>query len=152
MKTPNVPGLPNPNDAPDSRTALLTEAANDAVETVVRSDPGSRKRKRGEYTSYDEDIRAKIARYSIDNGVAKTSRKFSADMGRKVSESTVRSMRDQYITLKKTSVSEPSALPKSPRGNPLLLGNQLDGEVQDWIRKVRVHGGVINSRIVMLSG
>ena len=31
----------------------------------------------------------------------------------------------------------------------LLLGNQRDGEVQDWIQKVQVHGGVINSRIYM---
>jgi hypothetical protein len=29
-----------------------------------------------------------------------------------------------------------------------LLGN-LDGDVQEWIRKVRLNGGVINSRIVL---
>ncbi|CAC5358497.1 unnamed protein product [Mytilus coruscus] len=35
-----------------------------------------------------------------------------------------------------------------PHGNPLLLGD-LDTKVQDWIRKVRINGGVINARIGM---
>ena len=44
--------------------------------------------------------------------------------------------------------TELATLPHSPRGNPLLLGD-LDTKVQDWIRKVRINGGVINARIVM---
>lgn len=44
--------------------------------------------------------------------------------------------------------TELSSLPHSPRGNPLALG-ALDDNVQDWIRKVRLNGGVINTRIVM---
>lgn len=39
-------------------------------------------------------------------------------------------------------------LPRFPRGNPLLLGS-LDGGVQNWVKKVRLNGGVINLRIVM---
>jgi len=39
-------------------------------------------------------------------------------------------------------------LTKSPRGNPLLLGN-LDDDLKKWIRNIRKNGGVINSRIVM---
>ena len=41
-----------------------------------------------------------------------------------------------------------TTLPKSPRGNPLLLGDH-DADVQQWIRRVRLSGGVINNRIVM---
>jgi hypothetical protein len=42
-----------------------------------------------------------------------------------------------------------ASLPKSPRGKPLLLGEKLDEEVQNWIRKVRLNGEVVNARIVM---
>jgi len=54
----------------------------------------SRKRKRGAYGRY-------IAKYAINNGVMKASRKFTADMGAKVNESTVRSIRDAYLKVKK---------------------------------------------------
>ena len=53
----------------------------------------SRKRKRGEYSHYDDETRAKIARYTIDNRVMKASRKFSAEHGSKVYESTVHGIR-----------------------------------------------------------
>ena len=44
--------------------------------------------------------------------------------------------------------TEISSLPHSPRGYPLALGD-LDDNVKDWIRKVRLNGCVINTRIVM---
>ena len=43
---------------------------------------------------------------------------------------------------------EMTSLPKSPRGNPLLLCDH-DADIQQWIRRVRLSGGVINNRIVM---
>ena len=123
VSSPTVPGLPDPRNMADDREAMLTHTANSAVETVVMAEKpsASRKRKRGEYSVYDDDMRAKIAKYSIDNGVAKASRKFSSDLGRKVSETTVRSMRDSLIKLKKTNIdmnSDPTSLPKSPTGKP----------------------------------
>lgn len=57
-------------------------------------------------------------------------------------------MRDSYVKIKKVSMTEPKDLPKSPRGNPLLLGN-LDSDVQSWVKNVRLSGGVVNSRILM---
>ncbi|CAG2246019.1 unnamed protein product [Mytilus edulis] len=145
-RTPVTPGLPDPADCISTQDALIVQTANDAVDTVVSAP--SRKRKRGDYINYDEETRAKIARYAVDNGVARASRKFTSDLGRKVSETTIRSMRDTYVKLKKKVGTELATLPHSPRGNPLLLGD-LDTKVQDWIRKVRINGGVINARIVM---
>lgn len=84
-----------------------------------------------------------------------------ANSGIKVSESTVRSIRDRYLRARKASGmsyyliifkllldSHLAALPKSPGGNSLMLGS-LDSEVQNWIRQVRHNGGVINLRIVL---
>lgn len=150
VSSPTVPGLPDPVTMSDCRESLLTQTANSAVETVIKSGApcASRKRKRGEYSCYDDETRAKIARFAVDNGVAKAARKFSNSLGKKVSETTVRSMRDSYVKIKKVSMTEPKDLPKSPRGNPLLLGN-LDSDVQSWVKNVRLSGGVVNSRILM---
>lgn len=80
---------------------FMFQTANDAVEERVREE-ASRKRKRGAYCTYDDETRAKIARYAIDNGVMKASRKFTTDLGTKVNESTVRSIKASYLKAKKT--------------------------------------------------
>ncbi|CAC5423080.1 unnamed protein product [Mytilus coruscus] len=98
-RTPVTPGLPDPADCNSTHDVLIVQTANDAVDTVVSAP--SRKRKRGDYNNYDDETRAKIARYAVDNGVARASRKFTSDLGRKVSETTIRSMRDTYVKLKK---------------------------------------------------
>ncbi|CAC5367169.1 unnamed protein product [Mytilus coruscus] len=49
---------------------------------------------------------------------------------------------------KRSGGGDIEVLPRSPRGNPLLLGH-LDNDVQQWILNVCKNGGVINSRIVM---
>ena len=108
---------------------------------------GSRKRKRGAYEQYSDEVRTKIARYAIDNGVAKTSRRFTADLGKRVSETTVRSMREAYVNLKKSIGSEPTLLTRSPRGAPTILG-RYDEMVQQFIRRTRANGGVVNIRTV----
>ncbi|KAH3871339.1 hypothetical protein DPMN_034537 [Dreissena polymorpha] len=96
-RSPTMADFPDPAKALSTTEALLTQAANDAVEEMVIG----RKRKREEYASYRNETRAKIARYAIDNWVAKASRHFTANMGKKVSETTVRSMRDQYVKRKR---------------------------------------------------
>lgn len=74
VSSPTVPGLPDPVTMSDCRESLLTQTANSAVETVIKSGApcASRKRKRGEYSCYDDETRAKIARFAVDNGVAKS--------------------------------------------------------------------------------
>ncbi|KAH3738073.1 hypothetical protein DPMN_044683 [Dreissena polymorpha] len=143
--SPSVPGLPGPANSASQKEAVTTQAANDAVEKVLVTE--SRKRKRGEYFNYDDGIRAKIARYAIDNGVTKASRHFSADLAHNVSKTTVRSMRDQYVKVKKQLGCDTTTLARSPRGAPTLLG-AYDIELQDYIRQVRVQGGVVNVRTV----
>ena len=100
-KAPTVPGLPDPGDATDPREAVVLQSANDAVETESAKTPT--KRKRGPYSSLDAEQRAKIARFAVDCGVANAARRFSGDSGRKLAESTVRSIRDQYVRARKAS-------------------------------------------------
>jgi len=74
---PSTPGLPDPTECTSTsqKEKITIQIANDAVDTVVNgSNP--RKRKRGQYNNYDEEARAKIARYSIESGVARAARNF----------------------------------------------------------------------------
>ncbi|CAC5408148.1 unnamed protein product [Mytilus coruscus] len=148
VKDPDTsyPGLPDPADCNSTQEALIVQTANDAVDTVV-SAPSTKKKERRLQQLRRRDS-CKDCPVCSRQRVARASRKFTSDLGRKVSETTIRSMRDTYVKLKKKVGTELVTLPYSPRGNPLLLGD-LDTKVQDWIRKVRINGGVINARIVM---
>ncbi|XP_063436557.1 uncharacterized protein LOC134717989 [Mytilus trossulus] len=132
VKAPATSGLPDPSQCSTQRDVLVTQAANDGIDTMnsatsLTTTP-TRKRKRGDYNYYDDETRAKIARYSVENGVARAACKFSSDLSKKVSETSVRSMRDTYLKLKKQGGGDIEVLPRSPRGNPLLLGH-LDNDV-----------------------
>ncbi len=90
---PKTPGLPDPSNCISDTEVDIICAANNAVDLLSEECSDSskltpKKRKRGEYSMYDETIRAKIAVYAIDNGIMKATRKFSAELNRKVSEST----------------------------------------------------------------
>ena len=104
---PTIPGLPDPGDCIDSREAVLFQTTNDAVETISADNPPatSKKRKRGKfiYNNFNEEQRAKIGRLAVEDWVAGATRRFMADTGMKVSETTVRSIRNQYVRMRKAS-------------------------------------------------
>ena len=69
-------------------------------------------------------------------------------------ESTVRTWMNQYrsqLKFKKQSGSEVSvkSLDNKKRGRPFLLGEELDRQVQAYIKCLRENGAVINTQIVM---
>ena len=96
---PTIPGLPDPGEA------VLFQTASAAVETTCADSPPatSKKRKRGEYDNFHEEQGAKIGRLAVEDGVARATRRFMADTGMKVSETTVRSIRKQYVRMRKAS-------------------------------------------------
>ena len=71
-------------------------------------------------------------------------------------ESTVRSLKNSYVTAqaaKKRKMSEADvvleSLPPKKRGRPLLLSDNLDTQVQAYIRASRAQGCVVNSSLVI---
>ncbi|WAR29160.1 hypothetical protein MAR_002728 [Mya arenaria] len=70
--------------------------------------------------TFSEDTCAKIARYTIEKGLIKASRRFTSDINKMVSETTVRSMWNNYM-IKNPYGEEPTVLAYSPRGGPTLL-------------------------------
>lgn len=83
---------------------------------------------------------------AIKNGPAKTACHFSEDLGREVTESTIRST--QTLFQGSPSKSTLGVLPYSPRGRPLKL-EQYDDLVKAYIRRLRVAGGVVNAQTVI---
>ncbi|XP_052260433.1 uncharacterized protein LOC127864624 isoform X1 [Dreissena polymorpha] len=124
--------LPDPANSAWQNEAITTQAANDAVEKGLVT--VSQKRKRGEYYNYDDETRANIARYAIENGVSKASRHFSANLSHNVSITTVRSMRDQYIKVKNQLGCDTATLARLRRGAPLKWknGRRRKKEQKQW--------------------
>ena len=128
------------------------KVANVAVsEELAKIRSVKRKRTAGGNRCYNDETKTKIARYAAENGNASAVRKFSEDLGWPVPESTVRNFKEAYLTeiRKGTPVSSIVITSKS-RGRPLLLG-ELDAKVQDYIRKLRLAGGIVTSSIVIAS-
>lgn len=86
--------------------------------------------------------------------MAAATRHFSKQLRTKISESTVRSIKDTYMMevnrkRKQHDDRDVVSLPMKKRGRSLLLGEDLDKKVQLYLRNVRKGGGVVSSRIAM---
>ena len=105
IREPLIPGLPSPNVATTEVEALKISAANETIEASTPS-PGSRKRKHGEYKTYTPEEQAKYAKLAVEIGVAKAAKKLSKQLGARVSETTIRSMRDDYNKKVKVNLAQ----------------------------------------------
>lgn len=147
-----IDGLPDPRSSLSSRIpSVAIQEANEEV----RQAQASQKKKRGPYKQYSPKLCLGIGKYACQHGVSAAARYFSRKLGSKVSETTVRSIRDTYKDEVKRTERNGSEeerlceLRQRKRGRPLLLGQHIDEMVQLYIRKVREGGGAISSIIVM---
>ena len=120
----------------------------------------------GKYNRYTPEERAAIGRYAAENGPTQAARHFSEKLKMKISEPTARKFKEEYLkklqeitVIAKQPCSSGSSttsipvevkvLPTKTQGRPLLLGEELDKCVQDYIKNLREIGGVINTAIVI---
>ena len=96
--------------------------------------------------------RAEIGKYASENGPTRASRHFD------VPEPTARRLKVEYLHKLKEMKSSYNggnyipvikSLPTKSQGRPLMLGEQLDAAVQDYIQGMRTVGGVVNTTIVL---
>ena len=147
-------GLPDPDGElskkiPSSSITL----ANSMVNEVLEKPRG----KRGTYLAltpaqkYAVGKRA-AGKRAAESGVTTTIRYYAkAFPDIPLKETSVRRMKNDYLSHLKTSESSEGAqeLPGKKRGRPLLLGDQLDKQVRDYIVYLRSHGCIINAHIVV---
>jgi hypothetical protein len=149
--------LPDPDGQLSSKVPSSSIiSANNEVKMALST---SAKHKRGTYDRFTPEEKAIIARRGIENGVTKTVRQYNKSLqDRKLKESTVRPWITHYkrqldaqrcIAMDGVSAAAPiEKLQQKRRGRPLLLGEELDGHVREYIAELRRNGGIINAEIV----
>ena len=124
-------------------------------ETIAPSP--AKKRKRGKYQHFTPEDKATIGRYASEHGVASTVKRFKE---KSLKESTVRDWRDLYrkVLSEKAKTAKPGGevrvteLPSKKRGKPPLLGEKLDGRLQQLILSMRARGVPIGTSVVIGMG
>ena len=96
-----------------------------------------------------------IGKQGAEMGVTNTVRFFQKEFSDcPLKESTVRTWAIKYkkeLTLRSKlgKEMETTKLGSEKRGPPLLLGKELDMQVQEYVKSLRENGGMVNSAIVM---
>ena len=141
---------------------MEVKAANKQVSNALQS--AAEKLSREKYNSYMPQQRAKIGKYTAENGPIKAAKHFTTIWGIHVNESTARRLKSQYLGKLKEVVSEVKSavggeskskeitvdiLETKRKGRPLLLGVDLDAAVQEYVQSLRMAGGVVNTLVVM---
>ena len=144
------------NDLPHSRgsfSSYISSAAIERAKDEIRTQK-KKSNKCGAYQKYSEESRAKIALYAVRHGVPAAVRYCSRERRININESTIRSFKSAHIEELKSqrirhSTDKIKVLPYKKRGKPLLLGEDLDKVVQNYLEKLRECGGCVSSGIVV---
>ena len=147
--------LPNPDGPLSDRVPSATiSSANNEVKDLVNA-TSSNSRKRGAYQNYTDEERARIGKRAAEFGVTNTLRHFSKQFtDRPLKESTVRTWMMNYKKELANRVKVGGSLTiekleTKKRGHPYLLGEEMDRQLQEYIKSLREAKAVINSAIVI---
>ena len=141
-------GTPDPKGPLSSTvSSTIISAANKAVGEVGKQqrEPKSR----GTYIKLTDEQKADIAKYALQNGISVAVKYYSKTLEKPIKESSVRmwisKYKSEYQKKRKTGETDLNitSLPSAKRGRPLMLGEQLDSQVQSYIRALRDEGGVV---------
>ena len=147
--------LPNPDGPLSDRVpSAAISSANNEVKDLVNA-TSSDSRKRGAYQNYTDEERARIGKRAAEFGVTNTLRHFSKQFtDRPLKESTVRTWMMNYKKELANRVKVGGSLTiekleTKKRGHPYLLGEEMDRQLQEYIKSLREAKAVINSAIVI---
>ena len=112
-------------------------------------------KRRGTYQHFTSKEKLELGKRAAKLGISSTVCYFTAKPGeeRTLSPSTLFAWKGKYLDqVKQRSSDEDSnknKLPSKKRGRPLLLGSELDEQVQLFLKQLRANGAVINTAIIM---
>ena len=150
---PRCGQLPDPTGPlSSSLPSSAIEEANAAV-TSARQEEAT-KAKRGPYLKLSNELKAKIGKHASENENSAAARHFSKVLGKELNPSTIRGLKKVYLEemSRKRKAGEDmtiTSLPAKRRGRPLLLGEELDQKVQQYLRAIRESGGAVSTAIVL---
>jgi hypothetical protein len=148
--------LANPERELSSKVPSSSILAANIEVRVALDASQQRQTRRDQYDKFTPEEKAIIARGAIENGVTRTVVKYNEVLqNRTLKKSTVRTWVSEYkwqLELRRcTGVGLPTTVLKlenKKRGQPLLLGEELDQYTRQHVAELRRHGGVINAEIV----
>ena len=129
-------------------------AANEAVKKASKTERAARRT----HLKLTDEQKAEIAQYALENGNCSAVRHFSEKLEVPLKESSIRTWvgKCKFEPEKKVKAKETDlrvkSLPSAKRGRPLLLGEELDKQVQEYIRALRNEGGVVTIPVTMAVG
>ena len=145
-------GLSDPKGSLSAAVAAqaIAQANKEVEEAMIQSVKG----KRGLYKRYTPKERAEIGKYVCHHGATEAARVFSRKLGVRLSESTARSIKKDYVEglrqkRRAEDDGEVATLSLKKCGRPFLLGQDLDTKVQLYLKKVRESGGAVLDRIAI---
>ena len=94
-------------------------------------------------STYSPHKRTEIGQYASNHGIAAAARHFSKRLERTINESTVQSMKRDYLeALRRKRPAQDQGdltvlIPHKKHGRPVLLEQELDGMVHTYLKKRR---------------
>jgi len=148
--------LPDPHGPlAQSVPSTSIDAANLDLRAVIDTMSSHNSKKRGRYEKYTPEQKAMIGKRAAEHGVVSSDRHYIKDFPN-LKENTVREWRNAYRLEFKKKVRNRTKgsiniteLPQKKRGRPLLLGEELDKQVQAYLTSFRESGAVVNTAIAM---
>ena len=146
--------LPNPQGSLSKKVpSSAIERANTSVTPIIeRFESG----KRGPYLILTPAQRYEVGRRAAEHGVTATLRYYSVRfLELPLKETSVRRLKNEYrANLNKpggssSGVEEIKELHCKKAGKPLLLGEELDKQVREYVKYLRERSAVVNSAVVM---
>ena len=143
---------------PDPRGELSTILAPSAIEEANNEvkDVLARGSKRAPYLKATPEMKAVVAKYASENGIMSAIRHFEKQFApNSLKESTIRGWKNLYQAELKMRVSRKEedldikVIPEKKIGRPLLLGSDLDKEVQAYLRTIRKAGCPVNTAVTL---
>ena len=151
--------FPNPRGPLSNRIASAAiESANREVRAALNKElleSASSRRKEKKPRVYLPQERAEMGKLAVDIGATEAAKRFSKKLKYPINESTARRFKQLYLQerrakrLREEEDLTVSDLPMKKRGRPLLLGKNLDEQVQEYILKLREHGCAVNTTVVI---
>ena len=147
--------LPNPEGPlkEEIRPSTIRDVNKKLSPVIQRELQPTGGRSREPYVKLTPEQKALIGRRAAEHGVTATIRYYSKRCeDTKLKEATVRRLKNNYLgKLKRKRVAphEITELPSKKRGHPLLLGEELDRKVKDYLLSLRSCGAVVNTAITL---
>ena len=154
---PRVPkpsdDLPDPNGLLSSKLAssAIQQANNHVIPVIERQASGGR----GPYLILTPSQRFQVGKRASEHGVTSTLRYYSKHFqDLQLKETSVRRLKNEYRASVKrprddTSIEDVQELPSKKTGRPLLLGNDLDKQVREYVKYLRERSAAVNTGVVI---